>query len=312
LRAVQLTAQGPVLDGHVPEPAPGPGAAVVRVRCAAVFVPPPGIPGTTPGRDFVGVIDRLHESAEPGDRRRLIGQRIVGLADIACTRCDLCRSGLSVHCREARTLGDQATPGCLAERLALPVRNLIAVPDALADDAAVFAPTLALAIHAAQAVRIEGGAFVTVLGDSALALLCAQVLRTRTPAVRLLGRRPERFTLCERWGVRHRHEAEAGRRRDQSAVIDCTGEGLALAMQIVRPRGMIVVPEGHGPPIEPRAIVESELVVIGVRAGPLRDAIAMLASGAVDTLPLVSRRGRLDQAPAMLRAADGLAQIVDF
>lgn len=310
-----MSSQGPVLDSAAPEPTPGPGEAVVRTRRAAVLQPPaPDQAGAIPGRDFVGVIDRLHESADAAERRRLIGQRVVGLADIACTRCDLCRGGLSTHCRERRTLGTADTPGCLAERFAIPLRNLVVVPDAVGDDSAVFAPALAAAIHAAQSVRLEGGAFVTVVGDGVPALLCAQVLGARTGSVRLLGERQERFSLCEKWGIKHRHESEAGRRGDQAAVIECTGTGagFSLATRLVRPRGLIVLAEGGPPGADMRAVAESELVVIGARSGPLRDALAMLQQGSVDVLSLVGRRTKLDQAVGALRADGGLATLIEF
>lgn len=282
-----------------------------------MFGPPgDGPAGRIPGRDAVGVIDRLHESAEAAERRRLIGQRVVGAADIACSRCDLCRSGLAAHCRERRTLGEGGVAGCLATRYTLPVRNLVAVPDGVDDHRAAFAPVLACAIHAAQSVRLEAGAFVTVLGDSALALLCAQVLAVRTPMVRLLGMRPQRFALCEKWGIKHRHADEAGRRRDQSAVIDCSGtpDGFRLASCIVRPRGTIVLPDRAVGPlcVEAGPIREAELVVVGARGGPLRDAVALLAAGTVDVLSLIGRRVRLEGVPAAFGSVDGPAVLVEF
>jgi threonine dehydrogenase-like Zn-dependent dehydrogenase len=316
LRAIRLQPNGAVLDPSAPEPLACPSDAVIRTRRAATFGPlASGPAGTIPGRDFVGVIDRLHESSDAADRRRLIGQRVVGAPDVACTRCDLCRAGLSAHCRERRTLGEAGLPGCLAERFALPVRNLVIVPDSVDDDAAAFASLLACAIHAAHAVRLEASGFVTILGDSALALLCAQVVAARTPSVRLLGMSPEKFTVCEKWGIKHRHVDEAGRRRDQAAVIDCTGTatGFAVATQTVRPRGTIVLPaQSPAPELDPRPIAESELVVIGARGGPLRDAVAMLAKGAVDVLSLVGRRARLENAAPALRASDGPALLVEF
>src|SRR5690606_6250511 len=80
-------------------------------------------------------------------------------------------------------------------------------------------------------------------------LLTAQALARLNKSVRLLGSRPERVALCERWGVKHRLIEEAGRRQDQEVVIDCTGASggasgggaLRLAMQLVRPRGVILL-----------------------------------------------------------------------
>lgn len=300
LRTTLAQTEPPVADS---------GEAIIRPRWVALspfdLSPQHGMPITL-GHQFVGVVESLGPDADRETRRRWEGKRVVGSIDIVCSKCDLCRAGLAAHCRHRRMLGMRGWEGCLAERFKLPVRNLVEITASVDDQEAVFAHMLSGALHAAQLVRVEGKPYVTVLGDSAEALLCAQVMARLNASVRLLGER--QFTLCEKWGIKHRHQGEVGRRQDQDIVVDCTADGdwgFALAMQLVRPRGRIVL-RGNaalsgGLNLAP--LIEDELQVLGARHGSIADAVAMLASGAIDTLPLITKRARLADGVAALRTA---------
>jgi alcohol dehydrogenase len=218
--------------------------------------------------------------------------------------------------------------GCFAERFSIPASCLVPVPDPIDDDHAVFTEPLAGAVHASRIVHLEGKGFVTVLGDTLSAMLCAQVMEPLNNTVRLLGRRPERFTLAEKWGVRHRHVDEVGLRADQDVVIVCTGRAadFALAARMVRPRGKIVlktepmpVPGAPGPGGRPDAsdgagvdltpIIENEIEIHGARCGSAGDALGVLSAGGVDLTGLITRRFKFDDAIAALRAATEPEQI---
>jgi threonine dehydrogenase-like Zn-dependent dehydrogenase len=156
--------------------------------------------------------------------------------------------------------------------------------------------------------------YITVLGDSALGLLTAQVMTRLNASVRVLGKSAEKLAVCERWGIKNRLESEVGRRADQDAVVDCTGapDGLALAMLLVRPRGKIVLKSfgtQPGAAADLGPLVENEIDLIGSRSGPIADALAMLALAQVDTTGMVTRRMRFDDSVDALRAAAGPEQI---
>lgn len=324
------------------EPAPAPGLARL-VADAAVPVPPPGealirplkmgvsaadlrlARGLAPaherpagpitlGHEFVGIVEKA--AGAPGREKRardLQGKRVVGSINIVCGRCDRCRAGLSNHCRERAVLGLRGRDGCFADCFRLPITNLHPVPAGIDDDHAVFAEPLAAALHAAQQVRLEGKPYVTVLGDGRIGLLCAQLMAKLNASVRLVGRHESKLALCEKWAIKHRPANEIGRRADQDVVIDCTGtaSGLELAMQLVRPRGKILVKGvyaggdggGRDGTLDLSPIVENEIELIGSRCGSVPDALAVLARGEVDVLSLITRRFRLDDAIEALKFA---------
>jgi alcohol dehydrogenase len=307
-----------VLDSRAEPPAIGPGEAFIRplrmsVSSADTRIAARGGRGLnsaalTLGHEFVGVVERLHDSADRNERKRWEGKRIVGAATIACGRCDMCRAGFSTHCRDKRVLGSLGWDGCFAEAFKLPVRNLVEVPAGIDDDHAVFTSALAGALHTAQLVRVEGKPYVTVLGDNADGLLCAQVMARMNASVRLLGSRPGKFTLCEKWSIKHRHINEVGRRSDQDIVVDCTGEGagLGLALQLVRPRGKVLLraaPDTADGRVPLELLVENEIELLGARIGSPADAIAVLARAEIDVVSLITRRAKLADGPAAIAAA---------
>lgn len=321
LRAELIAGQSQILfDPRVPEPSPGPGDAIVRTRLAGIapadLAIARGLPHTgILGHECVGIVESItpHDShtAHAQDPKSLIGKRVVIQPDLVCTTCDLCRAGLSQHCRARRTLGTGNTDGCIAERFSIPTRNLVLIPDAIDDDTAALAEPLACALHAAQIVRLAGKSYVTVLGDDAHALLMAQVMARLNASVRVLGDRPERFGVAEKWGVKHRHVSEVGRRADQDVVICSTPDAamLDMAMGLIRPRGKIVLRGGASPDAHPwerldlSPILDAELELLGARGGRLTDAIAALEQRQFDVVSLITKRFKLDEAMAAMRAA---------
>lgn len=277
------------------------------------------------GHRFVGVLKSVNLASDaPGtlaSRKGWVGRRVIASPTIACGQCDMCRRGLSTHCRTRRVMGVHEREGCLSDTIALPAATLHLVPEGVEDEAAVFALDVASAAHAGNLVRVEGHAYVTVIGETALALITAQLLSKRNATVRLLSASPEAARLCERWGLKQRSPDEPGRRQDQDVVIDCSGSstGLKLALQMVRPRGMIMLknplalapfpagtalgatPGAYVPGFDLTLAVVNEVHIVGSREGAIPDGLALLKEGAVDTATLISRRVRMSDAAEALK-----------
>lgn len=274
------------------------------------------------GHQFVGVVRKVGGSegaggAGAGGRRSgqhpLVGRRVVASSAIPCGNCDLCRRALSAHCRYRRVAGIAERDGCLSDLVAMPVSALHIVPEGVSDDAAVLAGWMASAAHTANLLRSHEHVYTTVMGDSPLALLTARVLTRKNASVRLLSDRPETAELCERWGIKQRRPSEPGRRQDQDVVVDCTvGEGgehgdsagawgLELALQMVRPRGLIVL---KSPAVEARGegasagridltpAIVNEVQIVGSREGPIPDGLALLKEFGPDVVSVLGVRGQ--------------------
>ncbi len=315
MRAIYFNGKETALDRDRKVPEPQPGEALLRPTRLNVGRLDAEISrgllnfhGTL-GREFVAIV----ESVEPPGDQKLRGKRVVGSITTACGKCDLCQKGLSAHCREQTILGMSGRDGCFADAFTVPAINLVPVPKNVDDDHAVFAHLAACAMQPLRQITIEGKPYITVLGDGPLGLLTAQVMSKLNASVRLIGRHPEKFSLCEKWGVKHRHVNDIGRRADQDIVVDCTGSpsGFDLACRLVRPRGKIVVKSMESPAaaadLKPlllnwTPIVLNETEVIGSGFGPIADALAAIARQEIDVVSLISKRMKLADGAAAINA----------
>lgn len=247
-----------------------------------------------PGHEFVGV-------ALDGP---LAGRRVVGEINAGCGSCALCQSGDPRHCTGRSVLGIVGRSGAFAEELTLPAENLLAVPDTLSDEQAVFTEPLAAAAALLEATPLEGRE-VTVLGDGRLGLLCAMVAQAHGASVRLIGRHPERARL-----LGEAPEVEAGPPASAEVVVEATGhpEGLHQALALVRPRGTIVMKSTYPEAVrlDLSQLVVDEVRLIGSRCGRFRVALDLLANGTIDPTPMIEQRVELAQGPdALARVARG-------
>src|SRR5204862_2155012 len=144
----------------------------------------------TPGHEFVAEVVEADTSS-------LIGSRVVGEINLACSCCEWCRKGLGRHCPHRSVLGIVNHPGAFEEFFTLPERNLHVLPDSIPTERAVFTEPLAAACEILDQARIPQGAPVAVLGDGKLGLLIAQALHAHGAGVHLFGRHPEKLAIAE-------------------------------------------------------------------------------------------------------------------
>jgi len=289
-----------------PEPEARPGEAIVRVTLA-------GICGTDlellegykdfvgiPGHEFVGVV-------EEADSADWIGRRVVGEINVGCGHCPLCAAAGPGHCPERRVLGLIGMDGAMAERIALPVANLHAVPDGVPDESAVFAEPLAAACRIPEQVAIGAGTRAVVVGAGRLGTLCALVLQCHGANVEAVARSARAHAILSAAGVSVVASTPLIR-PGADVVVDATGSasGLAAARLLVRPRGTLVIKSTcasrrRAEALEPTALVVDEVTVVGSRCGPFDEALRLLASGKIDPRPLI------DSTHPLSRGADGFA-----
>ena len=299
------------LDGRVtlrtdyPRPVPGRNDVLVEVRkagiCSTDLEVAKGYMGFSGvmGHEFVGTV--------VAGSRPWKSKRVVAEINCVCGRCDLCRSGLSNHCRNRTVLGIDGRDGCFAEYLTVPARNLHEVPASLGDAEATFIEPLASALQIARQVKLAAADRVVVLGDGRLAQLIVRVFQGRTKRTIMVGRHETKLEAAEKQGVQTVLEKDFVPDGSVPLVVDATGSpsGLELAIRTVRPRGTIVLKStfAAGARVNLTPVVVNEIVLMGSRCGPFPAAIAALASGKVDVSALISAEFALADGLAALEAA---------
>jgi threonine dehydrogenase-like Zn-dependent dehydrogenase len=293
---------------NVPKPS-GDDEAVVRVTLSGICNTDleiargyAGFTGTL-GHEFVGVVERSSK------RPDVVGKRVIGEINAGCGTCELCRAGDTRHCHSRTVLGIVGRDGAHAEYLSLPPENLLVVPDDLSDEAAVFAEPLAAAHGITELVDIGPDTRVAVIGDGKLGLLCAFALALRTDNLTLVGKHEEKLALARHKGITAVLAGDLTPTKDVDVVVEASGSesGFATAVDLVRPRGMIVLKSTfQGQPTWPASrIVVDEITVVGSRCGRFAPALDLLASGAVSVLPLISEEFPLENGlEAMKRASE--------
>lgn len=294
-----------VLDGPPrialdhPAPVRAPGEALVRARlvgvCDTDLQLARGYMGFrgVPGHEVVGEV-------VASDDVRWIGKRVVADINAGCGVCVDCVGRDGHHCAARTVLGIVGRSGAFAERFAIPERCLVAVPSEVTDELAVFAEPLAAALHVLDEVAASSARRAIVLGDGKLGLLVALALAPHV-ATTLVGHHDRKLALARAAGIEaHLEDALPTSLRGADLVVEATGSerGLARALELVRPRGTIVLKTTVAAPltIDLAPIVIHELRVVGSRCGDLRRAITALASGTVDPRALVEARYPLARA----------------
>jgi threonine dehydrogenase-like Zn-dependent dehydrogenase len=286
------------LLGDYPEPHRQPGESLIRVKLAGIcntdLEIAKGYMGYTgvPGHEFVGIV-------EESDDTELRNKRVVGEINLGCGQCESCNSGMRSHCPTRTVLGIMGHPGVMADLCTLPDSNLHVVPEGLPDEVAVFCEPLAAAYEILTQVSIEPGQTAVVLGDGKLGLLVAQVLKHAEANVLLVGRSPEKLSLAEGWSVRTA-PADAPREKTADVVVDCTGstEGFETALELVKPRGTIVVKTTVADrfSINLAPLVINEITVVGSRCGPFEPALKALSDGSIRVSEMITRIFPMEQA----------------
>lgn len=298
MRAVRLTDQGLVLDHNYPKPTLGEGESLIRVSLA-------GICSTdlelikgyfnfrgVLGHEFVGVVE---QSSDP----TWLGRRVVSTINFADpTSAEFAEYGLEHHPRRT-VLGIFARDGAMAEYVAVPTYNLLAVPDEVSDDQAVFTEPLAAALRIAEQIQLRPSQSVAVIGPGRLGLLVGQVLSMRGAEVTMLGRSAESLELAKRIGLGTGLVSEASNSR-YAVTVDCTGssEGLEQAIRITKPQGTLVLKSTYEAlaSINLTKVVVDEIRIVGSRCGPFAPALRLLSRGQVDVQALIDGRYSVEQA----------------
>ncbi|MCX8035966.1 MAG: alcohol dehydrogenase catalytic domain-containing protein [Candidatus Sumerlaeia bacterium] len=304
-RAAVLTAPRHIELRELPLPHLGPNDALIRIHLAGVCgtdlaVHDGDYPVPLPlvlGHEWVGTVEAVGNARQ----RRWAGRRVVGEINNHCGAlgfprlCAACRAGLPTHCLKRTVTGIVAHDGAFAEYAVVPVANLRALPPAMSEKTAVFIEPLAAALQTFVMTPLSTAAaakrpapVVVVLGCGRLGVLVALVAQVLGGKVLAFGRRREDTAFARRVGVRAQIEASAAEilktvqkttaGLGADVVVEATGspEGLALALDCVRPRGTIALKSTPGLAVErfdlTRAVV-NEVRLQGSRCGSFSAAI---------------------------------------
>lgn len=204
---------------------------------------------TIPGHEFAGIIRR----AGAPDQEDLVGRRVGVFPLIPCMECEQCRKRAYEMCQSYNYLGSR-TDGGFAEYVAVPVWNLIGLPDQVSfEDAAMLEPAC-VALHAIRQADMAHVTSAAVYGCGTIGTLVLQWLAAMgVRDLYAIGTRKEQQELlskvanCTFCNCREEEAVEfIGRHTDGTGVdivFECVGvkESINNAIMIARAGGQIVL-----------------------------------------------------------------------
>ncbi len=266
---------------EVPEPRPAEGEALVAVEAVGICGsdmhaylghdarrPPPLILG--------------HEAAGVALTGAFEGRRVTVNPLVTCGACPACLRGRENLCPHRQILSMPPREGAFAERLAIPERNLVAVPEGVSPAQAALAEPLACGWHAlrlgVRALDIPlGEARVLVIGGGAIGLgaaLAAIAQGAERPPFVAETNAARRAALAAVPGIAPIDPAETDLAQ-ADLVIDAVGgaRSRAAASEKVRPGGVIlhIGLGGAEGGLDMRRVTLQEITVIGTYTYTRRD-----------------------------------------
>ena len=152
-----------------PDPHPGPGEVLVKVRACALnhldLWARRGLPGRHTPMPHITGSDVAGEVASSNATDVAIGRRVMLQPGVSCGRCEACLSGKDNECASYEVLGSLHHDGGYAEYVKVPVQNLLPIPDEIDFvQAAAFPLTFLTAWHMLMTcARLKRGEQVLVL-----------------------------------------------------------------------------------------------------------------------------------------------------
>jgi L-iditol 2-dehydrogenase len=337
--AARFYLPGDVRVEQVPDPAPGPGDVVIRVRNCSLCgadrkttqhghhrLSPPRVLGHEIAGEVV--------STGPEVTGWAAGDRVQVIAAIPCGACRECQAGHATVCCSRENMGYQYDGG-FAEFMLVPAKVIAAgglnrIPDGTGYAEASLAEPLACVLNAQQHCGVTTGDEVLIIGDGPAGCLRARLPRARGAArVIMAGRRPAHLArvaeliapdaaICTPDGDLAEQVGAVTDGRGADVVIAAVGSGHvhAQAISCAAPRGRVSLygglPPGTPPPtFDTNHVHYHELTVSGTSGaspGQTAQALGLIASSAVPVTDLITHHFPLAQfASALTTMTNGQA-----
>ncbi|WP_448577625.1 alcohol dehydrogenase catalytic domain-containing protein [Thermosphaera sp.] len=314
MKALVLHAPRDLRLEEVEDLRPGSGEVLIKVRRVGICgtdkafykgTYKPGKLPIIPGHEVVGEVVDVGRGVDPS----LIGVKVTSEINFYCGKCSFCREGLKTHCPYRETLGITRDGG-MAE-FVVSRFDLIHSVEGLSDIQSAFVEPLASVVEMLELAPVASFHNVAVIGAGTIGLLALRtissiarprrliaVVRKDTPKQSFVRNSnvDEIVDEAEIFEYIKKHTSEG---QGFDYVVEATGspDGMKLAVEIVRPRGIISVKSTHGVPIDfdVTKFVVKEARLVGSRCGPFEKAIELLRNKLVKVDDLVTSEHPLDK-----------------
>ena len=326
MKVARYYAPGDIRLEQLPEPDASAGQLKLRVRACStcgtdVKISRSGHPNMTApqvmGHEIAGEIVAIGDGVD----RWSIGDRVQVIAAIPDGTCPDCLAGHSSICPNQLSMGYQF-PGGFAEFMIVP-REVLAVdgvnriPEHLSFAEASLAEPLACVLNGQELARVAAGDTVVVIGSGPIGCLHVRLARARGAAtIILIDLNAERLAAAAALvhpdltvatdtqdPVAAVLEATGGRGADVVITAAASGAAQEQGLRMLARRGRLSLfgglpKDASNITIDANLVHYRELTIVGVNGSTPahnKEALQLIASGAVPVLDLITHRLPLDQ-----------------
>lgn len=148
---------------------------------------------TIPGHEFSGIVHKVADK----EHENLVGKKVGIFPLIPCRKCEQCKQGHYEMCSNYDYVGSRRD-GAFAEYVAVPVWNLIELPESVSLKEAAMMEPLSVALHAMKRAEIKAGDNVGIIGTGMIAFAAGQwAKKLGADNVTILGRNEQKRKIAE-------------------------------------------------------------------------------------------------------------------
>lgn len=253
------------------------------------------VPPIVLGHENSGVVAKVGSEV----KNVKVGDRVTVDPNIYCGECKYCRTSRPEMCENLSAVG-VTRDGGFEDYFTAPAKVVYAIPDSVSLKAAAVTEPLSCAVHGVDLLEIHPYQKALVIGDGFMGQLFVQTLQAYgVSEVTLSGRNDEKLKLNhDRFGAKTINTAKGEQipTNEYDIVIEAVGRPETQEQAVeAAVRGGQVSMFGVGNPddkfsINSYEVFQKQLKIQGAFINPycFEDSIALMASGKVDVLPLLS------------------------
>ena len=270
--------------------------------------------GMIMGHEFSGIVVDPGANAEVKE-----GDRVTVVPSNACGVCELCKSGATNACATNFGQGLGVSTyynGAYAEYIAVRPDTVIKLSDSVSMLEASMAEPAAVGVHAVKRGRVSLGDKVLIIGAGIIGSVCATFARKAGATyVALIETNMEKAEKSLNFGdcdaifdardkdcIQKAIESNGGKQFD--VVFECSGAGPAMnsAIQLTRPKGVIVLaggnPELYQIPLIQSVFAEHDILPIyGYTEKDFKIALEYIENKLIDVKKYATKIVRLEEVP---------------
>ena len=251
----------------IPEPVPNPNEAIIKIASVGICGSdihvfkgenPVLKPPVVQGHEFGGIIESIKGN---GNRNYFkVGQKVSVFPVINCGKCFYCKKDLNHLCEKQKIFDGGSFDGAMKEKIAVPINNLLSLPDSFDLKYSSLVEPVSVAVHAANDFKNSN---ILIIGIGTIGSLVQQVCKNNRNTILTLDINKNSLNRSINLGAdlvcdfsdqeKKQKITEFLGKEKIDVVVDCVGidETMKFATDIVRKKGTIVL---IGVPTKPLSI----------------------------------------------------------